>query len=110
MPDRSWSHSFLLGRKARGIGLPHSPSSRFLFASPGARARRRGVAVRNGPPLTPPHIVAPREPKVHLRAPDPQSPSLCHDRSVSVVGRGARRLEGGDKVAGATRYTAHMEL
>jgi CO/xanthine dehydrogenase Mo-binding subunit len=29
---------------------------------------------------------------------------------VSVVGRGARRLEGGDKVVGATRYTADMEL
>jgi CO/xanthine dehydrogenase Mo-binding subunit len=29
---------------------------------------------------------------------------------VSVVGRGARRLEGRDKVSGATRYTADFEL
>jgi CO/xanthine dehydrogenase Mo-binding subunit len=35
---------------------------------------------------------------------------VCDDRKVSVVGRGSRRLEGRDKVAGATRYTADFEL
>ncbi|OLD49766.1 MAG: hypothetical protein AUI42_06400 [Actinobacteria bacterium 13_1_40CM_2_65_8] len=29
---------------------------------------------------------------------------------MSVVGRGTRRLEGGDKVAGATRFTADLEM
>src|SRR5712692_5216917 len=34
----------------------------------------------------------------------------CHDRSMSMVGVGRRRLEGGEKVTGATRFTADIEL
>jgi CO/xanthine dehydrogenase Mo-binding subunit len=34
----------------------------------------------------------------------------CHDRPVSVIGHGARRLEGAEKVSGATRFTADFQL
>jgi CO/xanthine dehydrogenase Mo-binding subunit len=37
-------------------------------------------------------------------------PRLCHDRAVSMVGQGTRRLEGGEKVLGATRFTADLDM
>src|SRR4029077_4056567 len=37
-------------------------------------------------------------------------PRSCHDRPVSVIGVGSRRLEGREKVMGAPRYTADLEL
>ena len=44
-----------------------------------------------------------------MRVPTPSS-RLWDDRSVSIVGQGSRRLEGREKVAGATRYTADLDL
>jgi CO/xanthine dehydrogenase Mo-binding subunit len=37
-------------------------------------------------------------------------PRLCDDRTVGIVGQGTRRLEGADKVSGATRFTADLEM
>ena len=37
-------------------------------------------------------------------------PLACHYRAVSALRQGSRRLEGGDKVVGATRFTADLEL
>ncbi len=37
-------------------------------------------------------------------------PVLCHDRLMKAVGIGARRLEGAEKVSGATRFTADLQL
>ncbi len=40
----------------------------------------------------------------------PPAGRLCDDRPVGVIGQGRRRHEGGDKVAGATRFTADVEM
>jgi CO/xanthine dehydrogenase Mo-binding subunit len=57
----------------------------------------------------PPGGQAPRRPDAPL--PDlPPAGRLCDDRPVGVIGQGRRRHEGGDKVAGATRFTADVEM
>src|SRR5713226_6708439 len=47
-----------------------------------------------------------------FRKPGPRCPArrAWHDRSMSMVGMGRRRLEGGEKVTGTTRFTADLDV
>src|SRR5713226_4173477 len=108
----------LLRKTSRGRRIAPVPSSTSIALFPevrGESAPAMDFAISRWHRLLHGHLGAwtpPRSRSRGLRAVRPPWPAAraWHDRPVSMVGLGRRRLEGGEKVTGATRFTADIEL